>query len=200
MPAAMQANGLAPDEPASRTVEVEAFCSWSACRMKMRSIARASTGLTLYSSARHREAHAQEVGRVVEVVLRIDERLADRVFVGHRRERRHLGDHADRGDHALDADRRCRWSRDRRPTARRPQPTITAIGCASRRKPWKKRLICSCTIVWRVTRSRSRPSAPRSAVRRRAADSRSRGSRRARRAARSDSRDRAGCLRRRRYR
>ena len=50
MPAAMQANGLAPDEPASRTVEVEAFCSWSACRMKMRSIARASTGFGLYSS------------------------------------------------------------------------------------------------------------------------------------------------------
>jgi hypothetical protein len=35
MPAAMQANGLAPEEPASRTVEVEAFCSWSACRMKI---------------------------------------------------------------------------------------------------------------------------------------------------------------------
>ena len=27
MPAAMQANGFAPVEPASRTVEVEAFCS-----------------------------------------------------------------------------------------------------------------------------------------------------------------------------
>src|SRR5208282_3861244 len=48
--AAMQANGLAPEEPDSRTVEVEAFCSWSACRMKIRSIALASTGLTLYSS------------------------------------------------------------------------------------------------------------------------------------------------------
>jgi hypothetical protein len=46
MPAAMQANGLAPEEPARRTVEVEAFCSWSACRMKMRSMALASTGLT----------------------------------------------------------------------------------------------------------------------------------------------------------
>src|SRR5213076_2151843 len=45
-PAAMQAKGLAPEEPASRTVEVEAFCSWSACRMKMRSSARDSTGLT----------------------------------------------------------------------------------------------------------------------------------------------------------
>ena len=51
MPAAMQANGLAPVEPARRTVEVEAFCSWSACRMKMRSIARVSTGLGFHSSA-----------------------------------------------------------------------------------------------------------------------------------------------------
>ena len=50
MPAEMQANGLAPDEPASRTVEVEAFCSWSACRMKMRRMARTSTGSILYSS------------------------------------------------------------------------------------------------------------------------------------------------------
>src|SRR6202163_2515336 len=50
MPAAMQANGLAPDDPALRTVAVEAFCSWSAWRMKIRSIALASTGLTLYSS------------------------------------------------------------------------------------------------------------------------------------------------------
>src|SRR5262249_35461426 len=50
MPAAMQANGLAPEEPAIRTVEVEAFCSWSACRMKILSSASASTGLILYSS------------------------------------------------------------------------------------------------------------------------------------------------------
>src|ERR1700688_4396530 len=50
IPAAMQANGLAPDEPAMRTVEVEAFCSWSACRMKILSSASASTGLILYSS------------------------------------------------------------------------------------------------------------------------------------------------------
>src|SRR5919108_6594236 len=50
LPAAMQAYGLAPEEPHRRTVEVEAFCSWSACRMKMRSSARTSTSLTLYSS------------------------------------------------------------------------------------------------------------------------------------------------------
>ena len=29
-------------------------------------------------------------------------------------------------------------------------PHITAIGCASRRKPRKNELICSCTMVWRV--------------------------------------------------
>src|ERR1700761_68560 len=51
MPAAIQANGLAPEEPARRTVEVEAFCSWSACRMKMRSMARVRTGLGAQSSA-----------------------------------------------------------------------------------------------------------------------------------------------------
>jgi len=51
IPAAIQANGLAPDEPARRTVDVEAFCSWSACRMKIRSMARARTVFTSYSSA-----------------------------------------------------------------------------------------------------------------------------------------------------
>src|SRR3954463_640941 len=51
MPAAMQAYGFAPEEPDRRTVEVDAFCSWSACRMKMRSIARTSTSFGLYSSA-----------------------------------------------------------------------------------------------------------------------------------------------------
>jgi len=50
MPAAMQAKGLAPLEPALRTVAVEAFCSWSACRINRRSIARVMVGLTLYSS------------------------------------------------------------------------------------------------------------------------------------------------------
>src|SRR3954462_15702155 len=51
MPAAMHAYGLAPEEPHRRTVDVEAFCSWSACRMKMRSMARTRTSFTWYSSA-----------------------------------------------------------------------------------------------------------------------------------------------------
>ena len=46
MPAAIQAKGLAPEEEASRTVEVEAFCSWSAWSVKIRSIARLRIGLT----------------------------------------------------------------------------------------------------------------------------------------------------------
>src|SRR5277367_5952433 len=50
MPAPMQANGLAPDEPARRTVEVDAFCSWSACRIRILSMALTSVGLTLYFS------------------------------------------------------------------------------------------------------------------------------------------------------
>ena len=108
MPAAMQANGLAPVEPARRTVEVEAFCSWSACRMKMRSIAWASDRIDLVVLARHREAHVQEVLGVAQIVLRIDERLADRIFVGHRGDRRHFGDHADRRRSCAGADRRCR--------------------------------------------------------------------------------------------
>ena len=102
MPAAMQANGLAPEEPASRTVEVEAFCSWSACRTKMRSIARLKHRVDLVFLARHREHHVEEVRGVIELVPRIDEGLADGIFIGHRGDGRHLRDHAERGNVALD--------------------------------------------------------------------------------------------------
>src|SRR3546814_3266090 len=44
-PVAMHAYGLAPVEPTRRTVDVDAFCSWSACRMTSRSSAVAATGL-----------------------------------------------------------------------------------------------------------------------------------------------------------
>ncbi len=45
-PAAMQAKGLAPEEEARRTVEVEAFCSWSAWSVKIRSMAFDRIGST----------------------------------------------------------------------------------------------------------------------------------------------------------
>ena len=51
--------------------------------------------------AGHGKAHTQEVRRVVEIVLRINEGLADMVLVGHGRDRRHLGDHAHGSNHAL---------------------------------------------------------------------------------------------------
>jgi hypothetical protein len=51
--------------------------------------------------ARDGEAHAQEVRRVVEIVLRIHEGLADVIFERHGGDGRHLGDHAQAGDHAL---------------------------------------------------------------------------------------------------
>ncbi len=50
---------------------------------------------------RHREAHVQEVLGVVQVVARIDERLADMVLVGPGDDRRQLGDQPDRRDLAL---------------------------------------------------------------------------------------------------
>ena len=46
----------------------------------------------LVGLARHREHHVQEVLGVAQVVARIDERLADRIFVAHRGDGRDLGD------------------------------------------------------------------------------------------------------------
>jgi hypothetical protein len=50
MPAETLANRLACDEPTMRTVLVEQFCSWSACRISSRSSALAITGSTSYFS------------------------------------------------------------------------------------------------------------------------------------------------------
>src|SRR3712207_9239069 len=46
-----EANRLACEEPTSRTVEVEQFCSWSACRTKSMSSALTKSGSTSYGSA-----------------------------------------------------------------------------------------------------------------------------------------------------
>ena len=51
--------------------------------------------------ARHREEHVQHVRAVVEVVARIDERLAERMLVGRRRDGRQLGEDAVREDLAV---------------------------------------------------------------------------------------------------
>ncbi len=44
MPAAIHAKGFAPVDPARRTVDVEAFCSWSAWTMKSRLSASTKSG------------------------------------------------------------------------------------------------------------------------------------------------------------
>lgn len=46
-----EANRLALLEPTRRTVEVEQFCSWSACRTKSMSSTFDITGSTSYGSA-----------------------------------------------------------------------------------------------------------------------------------------------------
>ena len=51
--------------------------------------------------ARHCEAHVKEVLGEFQRVLRINEGLAKIIFEGHGGQRRNLGDHAHRGDHAL---------------------------------------------------------------------------------------------------
>lgn len=50
---------------------------------------------------RNTEGHAQEIARIGQLVARIDEGLADRIFIRHRRDRRHLRDQPVAGDHAL---------------------------------------------------------------------------------------------------
>mmetsp|Transcript_9685 Transcript_9685/g.23928 ORF Transcript_9685/g.23928 Transcript_9685/m.23928 type:complete len:209 (+) Transcript_9685:61-687(+) len=47
-PAAMHAKGFAWDDPAMRTVDVLAFCSWSACSISITSKQRAATGSSAY--------------------------------------------------------------------------------------------------------------------------------------------------------
>ena len=44
MPPEIDVNRLACEEPTNRTVEVEQFCSWSACRMNSMSSARTISG------------------------------------------------------------------------------------------------------------------------------------------------------------
>jgi len=94
MPAATQAKGLAPEEPARRTVEVEAFCSWSGVQRKddVERARQHRVGLVIL--ARHAEHHVHEVRGVIEVVPGIHERQAGGVAIGQRDDGRQLSDDA----------------------------------------------------------------------------------------------------------
>ena len=50
-PVDIDANGFTPDDAANLTVDVDAFCSWSACKINILSNALANTLFTLYFSA-----------------------------------------------------------------------------------------------------------------------------------------------------
>ena len=50
MPAETEAKRFACDEPTRRTVEVEQFCSWSACKIINKSRALVTAGFATYSS------------------------------------------------------------------------------------------------------------------------------------------------------
>ncbi len=95
MPADTDANRLAWPEPTSRTVEVEQFCSWSACRMKSRSSALTSAGSGDVRLGREAERHPEEVLDQALGVVRVEERLADALLVGVRRDGRQLGQQPD---------------------------------------------------------------------------------------------------------
>jgi hypothetical protein len=65
---AMAANGWYPTSH-RRTVEVDAFCSWSACRMKINEARARYCGLTLYPFARCK--HHAEIAGVAQVIARV---------------------------------------------------------------------------------------------------------------------------------
>ena len=201
MPAETEANRLACDEPTSRTVEVEQFCSWSACRMQQRSSALDRTGFDLVRLGRARRTSSAgssrrspgscpgtgTAGRPTSCT-RTPRWSAAWPAAGSSRSRPARG-------------RTGRASPGRRSTARTPREDSTGIGWASRGKPSKNRLRSSCSSVWRrIWCSNVVELVGASAARRRSAGRTSRGTSTARPAARSGSRGSAGCPRRRRCR
>ena len=85
MPAATLANGLAPVDPASRTVEVDAFLLMICVQQEdtvHRLRKRRANGIFLTGS---REHHVQEVLCITHVIARVDERPPLSVFVAHGR-------------------------------------------------------------------------------------------------------------------
>jgi hypothetical protein len=93
MPAAMQANGLAPtSRRAHRRGRGVLLVIGMQDEDRVQRLRQHRIDLVFL--ARHREAHAQEVLGVAQIVQRIHEGLAHVIFVGHGGDRRHLGDQA----------------------------------------------------------------------------------------------------------
>jgi hypothetical protein len=118
--------------------------------MSRRFITFTSSGSTSYGLGRDAEHHVEEVRAVRERVLRVDERLADRLLVGERRDGAHL-----RHRRAIvmstcvdvvDVERVRVVARERHDHRDR-----TAIGCAVDGKPSKKCFMSSWMSEWRVS-------------------------------------------------
>ena len=140
------------------------------------------------------EHHAQEVRLVVEPVVRVDERLADRLLVGERRDRRQLGHAAAPSAARRPPGRRDRHRPGRTSTGRRPPRRGWPSGGRPSGTRRRCRLNSSWRRVWRRTSSRPAAELPRSSgARRGSAGRRPRGRWTPRRAARSGSRGSAGC-------
>ena len=77
-------------EPTTRIAVVPQFCSWSAWRMNSTSIARSSAGWTSYSPTFH--IIVRKLAGYDKCVVGEEERQADREAVAHRGQRRRLGD------------------------------------------------------------------------------------------------------------
>ena len=106
MPAATQAKGLAPEEPARRTVDVEGGIVLVVGMQDEDAVERPSDDrIDNVRLGWNGEAHLKEIRCVVEFVPRIHEGLADRILVGDGRDRRHFGDHAVARDHTLHRNR-----------------------------------------------------------------------------------------------
>ena len=97
----MQANGLAPDEPGVAHRRGRGVLLVVGVKDENPVHRLRQDRVDLVFLARHREGHVQEVLGIAQRVLRIDEGLAVRVFVGHGADRRQLGDQPVRGDHPL---------------------------------------------------------------------------------------------------
>ena len=78
MAAAVAEYGSTCELPTPRMALAEQFCSWSACRMKSTSSARSSVGFGAILRLGGLEQHVQEIARVAELVVGIDERHAQR--------------------------------------------------------------------------------------------------------------------------
>ncbi len=98
MPAETVANMLAWAEPTSRTVEVEQFCSWSACRMKQQVERLDERRVDLVGLGREPERHPQEVLGERQRVVGVEERLPDGLLVRVCGDGRQLRQQPDRGE------------------------------------------------------------------------------------------------------